>query len=224
MRRLGLVLATAMTIAACGSPIASSSASPSAISAADAILVVGADEQVQAIPRGEVLANAFNSAMQVAEANGVDVGYPWIDPATGELVLSAVTPRGRSLLEAARPSVPFRIRTVPYGAAELRRIQDGATFLRAEGVADANLIYQTLPDDRDNRAMIVICRMSQPLVDALPARWPFAWILRGRAEPEQEAEVTGNFAALYFLPRQRQAGPGDVRRPELRKAAAPASG
>ena len=79
--------------------------------------------------------------MELAEANGEDLGYPWVDPATDELVLSAVTPRGRELIEAAGISVPHRIRDVAHGAAELRRIQDDATFLNGQGVADAELIY-----------------------------------------------------------------------------------
>lgn len=155
---------------------------PSAGNAMDEIIVIAAGEQVQAVPPNEGFAVALSSAQELAEANGVDLGYPWIDPATGELVLSAVTPRGRSLLDAAKPGVPFRIRTMPFGAAELRRVQDGATFLNGQGVVDANLIYQTFPDDRDNRTVIVICRMSQPLVDALKVRYP-AGALAIRVDP-----------------------------------------
>jgi hypothetical protein len=55
-------------------------------------------------------------------------------------------------------------------------------FLNGQGVVDANLIYQTFPDDRDNRTVIVICRMSQPLVDALKARYP-AGALAIRVDP-----------------------------------------
>lgn len=159
-----------------------STSPPSAGNAMNEIIVIAAGDQVQAVPPNEGFAVALSSAQKLAEANGVDLGYPWIDPATGELVLSAVTPRGRGLLDAANPSVPFRIRMVPYGAAELRRIQDGATLLNGQGVVDANLIHATLPDDRDNRAVIVICRMSQPLVDALKARYP-AGALAIRVDP-----------------------------------------
>src|SRR5258705_13046359 len=95
------------------------------------ILLVSAGEQVQATPASEDFAVAFSDAMQLAEANGDDIGYPWIDPSSGVLVLSAVTPRGRDLLQAASISVPHRIRDVAHGAGELRRIQDEVTFLRS---------------------------------------------------------------------------------------------
>ena len=110
--------------------------------------------------------------MELAEANGDDLGYPWVDPATDELVLSVVTPRGRELIEAAGITVPHRIRDVAHGAAELRRIQDDATFLNGQGVVDAELIYLTIPDFRDNRALIVISAMSRPLLDYLAEHYP----------------------------------------------------
>jgi hypothetical protein len=61
---------------------------------------------------------------------------------------------------------------VTHGAKELQQIQDDATFLAAQGVPDADLIYQTLPDERDNRALLVIRSMSQELLDALAKRYP----------------------------------------------------
>jgi hypothetical protein len=110
--------------------------------------------------------------LQLAEANGPDLGYPWFEASTGELVLSAVTPRGRELIEAAAITVPYRIRDVGHGATELRHIQDDATFLRSHGVPDAQLIYATIPDQRDNRTLIVISAMSRPLLEALAELYP----------------------------------------------------
>jgi hypothetical protein len=136
-----------------------------------ASLLVGIDEPVQAMPPSEGFAAAFSDAMVLAEANGDDLGYPWIDPSSGELVLSAVTQRGRDLLAAAGITVPHRIRDVAHGATELRRIQDDVTFLRAQGVPGAELIFETVPDHRDNRALIVISAMSRPLLDYLAAHY-----------------------------------------------------
>jgi hypothetical protein len=166
-RQIDLVWITVL-VAACTAP----AAPPSASVDATGILLVTVGEQVQAAPATEVLAVAQSDAMVLAEANGDDLGYPWIDPSNGELVLSAVTPRGRDLLEAAGIIVPHRIREVAHGAGELRRIQDDATFLRSQGVAGAELIYETVPDQRDNRALIMISAMSRPLLEYLAAHYP----------------------------------------------------
>jgi hypothetical protein len=91
---------------------------------------------------------------------------------TGELVLSAATPAGRELLATAGVPVRYRIRDVAYGFAELQRIQVDVPHLRTEGVPDADRIFGTGPDQRDNRTIIWISAMSRPLLDALAARFP----------------------------------------------------
>jgi hypothetical protein len=82
-----------------------------------------------------------------------------------------VTQRGRDLI-AARIAGPYRVRDVTHGAGELRKILDDATFLQDQGVPGAELIYMTVPDHRDNRALIVISSMSRPLLDYLAAHYP----------------------------------------------------
>jgi hypothetical protein len=134
--------------------------------------MIGVGEQVQPMLPSEDLKQVFSDASQLAEANGSDVGYPSYDPATGELVLSAATARGRELLQEANINLPHRIRDVAHGAAELREIQDDVTFLHSRGVVDSALIYETLPDYRDNRALIVVSAMSQALLDYLTAHYP----------------------------------------------------
>lgn len=136
------------------------------------ILVVDVSEQVQGGPVPRRFAEPLSAALQLAEANGDDLGYPWLDPVANELVLSAVTPRGRELIEEADIAVPHRTRDVAHGAAELRHIQDDVTFLGSRGVEDAELILMTLPDHRDNRALIVISAMSRPLLDYLAQHYP----------------------------------------------------
>jgi hypothetical protein len=153
-----------------GSP--TPSPAPSASVAPPGILFVEPGEKVQAGPPTEELKVVMSNAQVMADNNGDDLGYPWFDATTGELVLSVVTPHGRELIETAGITAPHRVRVVAHGAGLLRRIQDDATFLRTQGVPGAELIYQTVPDWRDNRAMIVISAMSQPLVDALTARYP----------------------------------------------------
>jgi len=137
------------------------------------ILIVGRDYQLQSGSTDEAVRTAFDQAMRLAEeGNPNDLGYPWIDPSTGELVVSAATANGRALLASTSFDVPVRIRDVAHSVAELRKIQDDATRLYAQGVADAVLIYETGPDYRDNRSWITIARFSRPLLDELARRFP----------------------------------------------------
>ena len=168
VRRLAGLILIAATAATCTEP---RKPPPSKLDTTG-ILLVGVGEQVQSGPPNEAIAQAFSDAMQFAEANGVDVGYPFIDPGSGELVVSAATQHGRELLQASKFTVPSRIRNVTHGAAELRRIQDDVTFLSSRGVPDANLIFMTVPDHRDNRALIVISAMSRPLLEYLAGHYP----------------------------------------------------
>ena len=116
---------------------------------------------------------AFDQALRLAEqGNPNDLGYPWIDPSSGELVVSAATAHGRTLLEGTSFGVSVRIRDVAHSSAELQKIQDDATRLYAQGVTDAALIYETGPDFRDNRTWITIARFSRPLLDELARRFP----------------------------------------------------
>jgi hypothetical protein len=166
-RRLVAVIWIALAVVACDG----SEASPSVNLDSTGILLVGVGEQVQGGPATEALKVAFSDALVLAEANGNDLGYPWID-SSGMLVVSAVTPHGRDLIQAARIAVPHRVRDVTHGAGELRKIQDDATFLRSPDVPGAELIYETVPDYRDNRALIVISSMSRPLLEYLAAHYP----------------------------------------------------
>ena len=168
MRRLVPLVGIALSIVACTAP----AAAPSSSVSATGILLVSVGEQVQARPPTEEFAVAISRATELAEANGGDLGYPWLDPASGELVLSVVTPHGRELVAAAGITVPHRTRDVSHGAAELRRIQDDVTFLHSRGVPDSELIYTTSPDQRDNRALIVISAMSPSLLGYLAAHYP----------------------------------------------------
>ena len=172
MRHLIRLVGLAIALAACTNPAPTLEPSPTSKVDATGILLVAVDEEVQAGPAPRRLANAFSDAMLLAEANGEDLGYPWIDPVSGELVLSVVTARGRELVEQAGIAVAHRIRDVAHGATELRRIQDDVTFLGARGVVDAQLIFMTLPDHRDNRALIVISAMSTPLLEYLAEHYP----------------------------------------------------
>ena len=137
------------------------------------ILIVGRDYQLQSGSTDEAVKTAFGKAMQLAiDISPSDLGYPWIDPSTGGVVVSAATAHGRALLEGTSFGVPVLIRDVAHSVTELLKILDGATRLNAQGVTDAILIYETGPDYRDNRAWITIARFSRPLLDELARRFP----------------------------------------------------
>ena len=154
-------------------PAVSAVASAAASLDPTGILIVGPDYQLQSGSKDEAVSTAFSQALQLAEqGNPNDLGYPWIDPSTGGLVVSAATTHGRALLEGTSFGVPVRIRDVAHSCAELQKIQDDATRLYSQGVTDAVLIYQTGPDFRDNRTWITIGRFSRPLLDELARRFP----------------------------------------------------
>jgi hypothetical protein len=162
----------AIVLAGCAGPPASPVASAAANVDPTGILLLATGEQVQGRPPNEAVTQAHSDAMVMAEANGLDLGYPWIDSATGQLVLSAATPRGRQLIEAAAIAVPYRIRSVEHGFKALEEIKDGVTFLGGQGIEGAELIFMSGQDHRDNRALIGIREMSRPLLDHLAATYP----------------------------------------------------
>ena len=150
-------------------PTATLSASPGVSD----IIILGEGERVQPAGLSEEVGTIVQSEWQFAEAHPNDVGYPWFDPATGEVILSAATSDGQALLEneAATLSVPYRIRSVKYSFHDLQQIQYDALLLRDEGVPNADLIAATYPDYRDNRAVIRIVAMNDELLAELAARF-----------------------------------------------------
>jgi hypothetical protein len=160
------LLLIALVAVACGTAPASAPASPIGI------LLIDVGEPVQVGPPTESQKVLFSDLINLAEANGADLGYPWFDATTGEIVASVVTPRGATLIDAAKIPDPHRIRTVSHGTTELRRIQDDASSLAGRGVPNANLIVVTAPDWRDNRTLIVLTAPSQPLIDTLVGLYP----------------------------------------------------
>ena len=172
-RRVGIaaIISFAALAAACGSP-PSPSAQPSASADASGILLVQPGDKLQTGPPSEEGKQLLSDLLVLAQNNGNDLGYPTWDATTGEIVVSVVTPHGGDLTTAAGIRAPYRIRSVTHGVGLIEQIKDDATFLRGRGVPGAELIYATFPDYRDNRAVIVISAPSQPLVDALTARYP----------------------------------------------------
>jgi hypothetical protein len=94
-----------------------------------------------------------------------DLAYPWVDPATGEVVLDTVTSKGRSL--AGR----HRARAVTRSMADLDRIRHGAIGPGAADLPDSDAIYMTSTDAEHNRVVVTVDRRSERLVRALARRY-----------------------------------------------------
>ena len=125
----------------------------------------------QARPTNEKQAQAFADALQFASENPIDIGYPWIEPTTDALVVSAATPTGRALLATSPVAAPRRTRDVKFSFGQLEQIKDEVTTLAAAGVPDADLIYRTAPDHKNNRVIITASELSQRLLRDLAGRY-----------------------------------------------------
>ncbi|HET9877722.1 MAG TPA: hypothetical protein VFQ81_00250 [Candidatus Limnocylindria bacterium] len=142
---------------------------------ASGILLIDVDEPVQGGPvTNEDRAMAFSGLIDLAMAHPSDLGYPFEDPETHDLIISAASDAGRALAEETGPTLgfPFRIREVAYSYAELQQMSYDISLLGQEGVPDADLMFQLVPDWRDNRIMVVIREMSEPLLATLAERFP----------------------------------------------------
>ena len=149
----------AIAAAACTtSPPPSASVDPAGV------LFVEVGERLQAGPPSEELKVVMSNLQVLAENHGDDLGYPWFDATTGEIVLSVVTPKGRDLIDAAGITAPHRMRSVAHGTAELQRITDDVTTLRSQGVPGAELMYATVPDWRRRAASSHESRLSKLIV------------------------------------------------------------
>ncbi len=124
-------------------------------------------------PSSEEEAQAVSDAQVFAEDHPGDIGYPWLDPASGRLELSAASASGHDLVVdelAVFKSAP-QIRTVRFSLGELSAIADAVTRLAENGVPDSDLIYRTAPDYRSNRIVIWVSAPSKQLFSELADRY-----------------------------------------------------
>jgi hypothetical protein len=130
-------------------------------------------EIAQGRPATEDQAQAFSDAMAFAEEHSNDVGYPWIDPKSGDLKLSAASEVGREALETEASTMPTttKIRQVARSFGMLEGIKHEVTSLSHEGVPDADLIFQSTPDHESNRIVISVSKASERLFAALSKRF-----------------------------------------------------
>jgi hypothetical protein len=139
------------------------------------IAVVG-PEAIQVRPADEDQAAAFNTALELAYAHRDDLGYPWLDAASGVLELSFATGLGETVAAAAVDRLSaggrtVRLRPAPASVAELDALADAVTRLNADGVPGADRIWKTEADQKNNRIIITVSEAPDELLDALAARF-----------------------------------------------------
>lgn len=137
--------------------------------------LVGPDA-IQAHPQNESEAIAFDAALGLALKDPKNYGYPWIDADTGSLEISVVNEAGRASALAAESSLPVSNLTVKItearaSVAQLDKIADDVTYLLADGVTAADLIWKTEPDQNDNRVIITVRKLDPQLMKVLAVRF-----------------------------------------------------
>jgi hypothetical protein len=180
----GRRILTLMAVVAVAAPAAPAAAASSAETAAAAQPTANArnwnthgidlvTRVVQARPNSERQAQDLSDAQMFAEEHPNDVGYPWIEPGSGHLVLSAASGRGASRLDRGRSaySSATRVRQVTYSYADLEAITDDIVTLSTLGVRDADLIGGISQDHQSNRLVVWLSRPSEPLLRELAKRF-----------------------------------------------------
>jgi hypothetical protein len=122
-------------------------------------------EILQARPADEKEAIAFDDALQFAMDHPDAVGYPWIDPPTRSLQVSAVdgvvSYELGAFMQAHAAAV---VRDVTHSYAELQAIADDITRLNSQDGAYSALIYRTEPDEKNNRIIVTIDKLDEALI------------------------------------------------------------
>ncbi|GIW19758.1 MAG: hypothetical protein KatS3mg065_0054 [Chloroflexota bacterium] len=146
------------------------------------IALVG-PEAIQVRPADEDQANAFNAALELAYAHREDLGYPWLDSASGVLELSFATGLGETVAAGAVDGLSaggrtVRLRPAPASIAELDALADAVTRLNAAGVPGADRIWMTEPDQKNNRIIVTVSdapdephTSTASAVDGMASRW-----------------------------------------------------
>lgn len=111
-------------------------------------------------------AATLDSATKLAAAHPRDLGYPWVDRTTGEVVTATTTDTGDTL--AVRGS---RRRHVRYGYARLEKIKYDVTFLTEKTAPDSSSIVATVPDPQHDRIVIWANHLTPRLMRSLADRY-----------------------------------------------------
>lgn len=133
----------------------------------------------------EEIKAAASSAWAVADDNPDDLGYPWADPATNDLEIRVVRPRGEAVVRdwMAGNAVKFgpKAHAIPPPSARvtfvatdrsIRQLQEIQHSLAPpKDLPDGDAVFMTGPDRRRNATVIGVDRLSDRLMRALAARY-----------------------------------------------------
>jgi hypothetical protein len=127
-------------------------------------------------PTPEPAAQLLSDAGHLAEQNPADFSYPWLDEATGEVVLDTTTARGRDTLagwKADRRSAGARqrLRTVKASRATFEKVRTDITTLTSAVLAGQEHITAVTPDGANNRLILDVDLLDDGLLDRLAARY-----------------------------------------------------
>lgn len=154
---------------------------------ANAIEVVG-PELTQVHPADETQASIFSAALQLMMDHPHDFGYPWLDPITGTLEVSAATGEAPRLVrESLAPllsDTPNSLRNVTHSYADLERISDGIVELSRPGASGAGLVWEIAPDHLHNRLIVSVTEMNGKLLEQFATRFGTAVAVRVAERPE----------------------------------------
>jgi hypothetical protein len=114
-------------------------------------------------------ADTYNRAYDEAMKNPNDLGYPWLDTATGKLTRRGITAKGLSLAESSVTTMGLdaghqEIASGKASIAKLDAIADQAIQMRGAGVPGNNLIWRTWPDQLHSRVIITISELNEDLL------------------------------------------------------------
>jgi hypothetical protein len=141
------------------------------------LIVLGPADVTNLHPLNEGLAKALSDAQELAKKNPDLFGYPYADRVTGELVLTPVTSEAEALARQWTPlgaqalAVRRRTEVVDRSYARLEAIRRDAIGAGTAGLPDNDAIQATTQDDEHNRVLIIMNRLSDPLLFALAARY-----------------------------------------------------
>ena len=138
------------------------------------VVLLGPEAAVSPLPSN--LALAWHEANELAEKNDQDFGYPWVDRASGTVVLDVVSARGRTkatglTFRHAKADTRRVERTVKFSRARLERIKNEVSDLARAGVPGAGAIFMTEPDPQHNRIIITVKRRDDALLAELARRY-----------------------------------------------------
>jgi len=166
----GLLIVTMLAV----SSAASAGSLATASSPNAGLIILGPDQSKgQAKPMSEATAQRLHELYLLGMKNPSHFSYPWVDPATGEVVIDVTSDIGNRLAHAFQPgkksaTATQRIRAVKRSWAQLEMVRDDIVHLATPGMAPGQeSIVAIEPDGPNNRLVVTVDRLNNDLLQAL---------------------------------------------------------